>query len=142
MDRQTQLVNIYLEIATTIAKLSRCNRAKVGAILVKDRNIISYGYNGTPSGFCNECEDDNGTTKKEVLHAEANAIIKAGKEANGAELFLTLSPCIECCKLIKQSGILHVYFTQKYRDTSGLESLKIPHTFIETTCNLLNKIST
>jgi dCMP deaminase len=127
--RHKQQIEVYLKIALTISELSRCKNAKVGAIIVKDKNIISYGYNGTPSGFCNECEE-NGITKKEVLHAESNAILKAGTQANGANLFLTLSPCIDCCKLIKQAGINHVYFIEKYRDFSGLDILKIPYTFI------------
>jgi len=135
MERAKQLQETYIEIALTIAKLSRCNRAKVGAILVKDRNIISYGYNGTPAGFCNECEDQNGNTKREVIHAEANAILKAGKEAKDSDLYLTLSPCVECCKLIKQAGIRHVYFIQEYRDKYGLETLEIPYTFIPYQCN-------
>ncbi len=115
-----------MNIVHEIAKLSRCNRAKVGALIVKDNNIISYGYNGTPSGFCNNCEQNN-ITLNEVIHAECNAIIKAGNKSYGAELFLTLSPCFECCKLIKQAGIKKVYFKEQYRDLSGLIKLQIDY---------------
>lgn len=128
MEHSSRLINTYFDIAKAVAKLSRCNRAKVGAILVKDRNIVAYGYNGTPSGFCNECEDQNGNTLSEVIHAETNAILKAGSEASGCDLFLTLSPCMECCKLIKQAGINHVYFLESYRDLSGLHKLQIKYT--------------
>jgi dCMP deaminase len=131
MDRNFQLIKVYLEIAKTIATLSRCKNAKVGAIIVKDKNIISYGYNGTPSGFCNQCEDENSITYDHVIHAETNAILKAGINSKGADLFLTLSPCVNCCKLIKQAGIRHVFFLQEYRDTSGLSKLKIPYTHVK-----------
>jgi dCMP deaminase len=128
--RKKQFNLVYLNIAKEVAKLSRCGRAKVGAVIVKDKNIISYGYNGTPCGFCNNCEDKDGNTKNEVIHAEANAILKAGINAVGADLYLTLSPCIDCCKLIKQSGIKKVYFIKTYRDISGLKKLKIKHEHI------------
>lgn len=131
MNRNFQLIKVYLEIAKTIATLSRCENAKVGAIIVKDKNIISYGYNGTPSGFCNQCEDENSITYDHVIHAETNAILKAGINSKGADLFLTLSPCVNCCKLIKQAGIRHVFFLQEYRDTSGLSKLKIPYTHVK-----------
>ena len=131
MDRNFQLIKVYLGIAQTIATLSRCENAKVGAIIVKDKNIISYGYNGTPSGFCNQCEDENSITYDHVIHAETNAILKAGINSKGADLFLTLSPCVNCCKLIKQAGIRHVFFLQEYRDTSGLSKLKIPYTHVK-----------
>jgi dCMP deaminase len=124
MSRKNQLENIYMSIAFEISKMSRCNRAKVGALLVKNNNIISYGFNGTPSGFCNECEENN-ITKKEVIHAEVNAILKAGKQSIGSDLFLTLSPCIDCCKIIKQAGINKVYIKEFYSDTSGLNKLQI-----------------
>lgn len=130
MERSLKINKVYLKIALNISELSRCSRAKVGAIIVKDKNIISYGYNGTPSGFCNICEDENNNTKPEVIHAETNAILKAGKLSKGANLYLTLSPCIECCKLIKQAEISHVYFINKYRDLSGLEIFKIPYTHV------------
>jgi dCMP deaminase len=117
---------VYMKIAIEISNLSRCNRAKVGALIVNNKNIISYGYNGTPSGFCNDCEENN-ITKDEVIHAETNAILKAGKNAYDSTLYLTLSPCLECCKLIKQSGIKKVYYLNEYRDLNGLEKLKIDY---------------
>ena len=126
LNRQLQLNNIYMSIALEISKMSRCNRAKVGALLVKNNNIISYGFNGTPAGFCNACEE-NDITKKEVIHAEVNAILKAGRESIGSDLFLTLSPCIDCCKLIKQAGIRKVYIKEYYRDTSGLNQLQLDY---------------
>lgn len=116
----------YLEIAKLIANHSHANRKKVGAILVKAGRIISTGYNGTPSGFDNNCEID-GVTKPEVLHAESNAIAKCAKSvesSEGAILYVTLSPCFECCKLIIQSGIKEVYYSEIYRDPSGLDLLK------------------
>jgi len=115
---------MYMDIAHIVAKLSRCNRAKVGAIIVKDGNIISFGYNGTPTGFCNECEE-NDVTKDEVIHAEMNAILKAGINAQGATMYVTMSPCIQCSKIIKQSGLECVIFDNLYRDTQGLDKLKI-----------------
>lgn len=113
----------YIQICNIIANESKANRYKVGAILVKDGNIISMGYNGTPSGFDNECEDENGNTKVEVLHAESNAITKCAKSTKSSEnsiLYCTLSPCVECAKLIVQSGIKEVYFKEFYRDSKGL----------------------
>ena len=117
----------YLKMATEWAKLSYCKRKKVGAIIVKDRTIISDGYNGTPSGFDNCCEDENGDTHWYVLHAEANAILKLAsstQSAKGATLYITMSPCKECSKLIHQSGIIRVVYKEAYRDTSGLEFLQ------------------
>ena len=108
-------------------KLSYCKRKQVGAIVVKDRMIISDGYNGTPTGFENFCEDEEGYTKWYVLHAEANAISKlaaATQSCVGATLYITLSPCRECSKLIHQSGITRVVYQQEYKDGSGLEFLK------------------
>ena len=116
----------YLKIACEWAKLSYCERKKVGAIIVKDRMIISDGYNGTPSGFENVCESDIGTTKWYVLHAEANAILKVARSTQsteGATSYQTLSPCKECSKLIYQSGIKRVVFTEKYKDTEGVDFL-------------------
>lgn len=113
----------YIQICDIIANESKANRYKVGAILVKDGNIISMGYNGTPNGFDNECEDENGNTKVEVLHAESNAITKCAKSTKSSEnsiLYCTLSPCVECAKLIIQSGIKEVYFKEFYRDRKGL----------------------
>lgn len=108
-------------------KLSHCKRKQVGALIVKDRMIISDGYNGTPSGFENDCEDCNGETQWYVLHAEANAILKVARStqsAEGATLYLTLSPCKECSKLILQAGISRVVFINPYKDQSGVEFLK------------------
>lgn len=117
----------YLEMAAVWAKNSYCKRRQVGAILVKDRMIISDGYNGTPSGFENVCEDVDGVTKPYVLHAEANAISKVAKSGNsseGATLYVTASPCMECAKLIIQSGIKRVVYSDEYRITDGIELLK------------------
>ena len=109
------------------SELSHCTRKKVGAIIVKNNMIISDGFNGTPSGFDNNCEDENGETNWYVLHAEANAILKVAKSTNScneATLYLTLSPCKECAKLIHQSGIKRVVYSKKYKDDSGLSFLK------------------
>ena len=116
----------YLKMAREWAKLSYCQRKQVGALIVKERMIISDGYNGTPSGFENVCEDDEGYTKWYVLHAEANAILKTASSnhnCSGGTLYITLSPCKECSKLIHQSGIKRVVYINKYSDTSGLEFL-------------------
>ncbi|MBP5558299.1 MAG: dCMP deaminase family protein [Bacteroidales bacterium] len=116
----------YLEMAEIWAQNSYCKRRKVGALLVKDNMIISDGYNGTPSGFENVCEE-NGVTKPYVLHAEANAISKVAKSGNnsaGATLYVTASPCIECSKLIIQSGIKRVVYRDEYRLTDGVDLLK------------------
>ena len=117
----------YLDMATVWARNSYCKRRQVGALLVKDRMIISDGYNGTPSGFENICEDENGVTKPYVLHAEANAISKVAKSANsadGATLYVTASPCVECAKLIIQSGIKRVVYRDEYRLTDGIDLLR------------------
>ena len=117
--------NTFMKIAGIISNHSYAKRSKVGAILVKDKRIISIGYNGTPHGFNNTCEMKN-ETKKEVLHAESNCITKCAKSNESSEnsiLYVTLSPCIECAKLIIQSGIKEVYFKEKYRDDSGLKLL-------------------
>ncbi|HBK82889.1 MAG TPA: CMP deaminase, partial [Flavobacterium sp.] len=117
----------YLRIAKEWGLLSYCNRKKVGAIIVKDKMIISDGYNGTPSGFENCCEDENNNTKWYVLHAEANAILKVARSTQtceGATLYITLSPCKECSKLIHQSGIKRVVYLQEYKDHSGLDFLR------------------
>ena len=117
----------YLEMAEVWAQNSYCKRRKVGALLVKDRTIISDGYNGTPSGFENICEDENGVTKPYVLHAEANAITKVAKSGNsseGATLYVTASPCVECAKLIIQSGIKRVVYKDEYRLTDGVDLLR------------------
>ena len=114
-------------MAAVWAKNSYCKRRQVGALLVKDRMIISDGYNGTPSGFENICEDENGVTKPYVLHAEANAITKVAKSGNnskGATLYVTASPCLECAKLIIQSGISRVVYRDEYRLTDGVDLLR------------------
>ncbi|TRW22378.1 dCMP deaminase family protein [Flavobacterium zepuense] len=117
----------YLRIAREWGQLSYCERKKVGAIIVKDRMIISDGYNGTPSGFENSCEDANNLTLWYVLHAEANAILKVARSTQsceGATLYITLSPCKDCSKLIHQSGIKRVVYQTEYKDNSGLEFLR------------------
>lgn len=116
-----------MEMAAVWAKNSYCRRRQVGALIVKDRMIISDGYNGTPSGFENICEDENGVTKPYVLHAEANAITKVAKSGNsseGATLYVTASPCIECAKLIIQSGIKRLVYRDEYRLTDGVDLLR------------------
>ncbi len=125
--KQELLDQRYLKMADIWAQNSYCNRRKVGALLVKDKMIISDGYNGTPSGFENECEDENNKTKSYVLHAEANAITKVAKSGNsslGATLYVTSSPCLECSKLIIQAGISRVVFTENYRLEDGINLLK------------------
>ena len=117
----------YLRIATEWGKLSYCKRKQVGAIIVRDKMIISDGYNGTPSGFENCCEDEENLTKWYVLHAEANAILKVARSTQsceGATLYITLSPCKECSKLIHQSGIKRVVYLDEYKDTSGVDFLR------------------
>ncbi len=126
-NRQHQFDRHYLEMAAVWAKNSYCKRRQVGALLVKNRMIISDGFNGTPSGFENQCEDDNNTTKAYVLHAEANAITKVAKSGNsseGATLYITTAPCIECAKLIIQSGIVRVVYGEEYRKSEGIELLR------------------
>ena len=127
MTKQTKLDKRYLKMAQIWAENSYCERKKVGALLVKDKMIISDGYNGTPAGFENICEDDTDTTKPYVLHAEANAITKVAKSNNSSEnstLYITTSPCLECSKLIIQSGIRRVVFSEKYRITDGIDLLE------------------
>lgn len=116
----------YMEMAAIWAQNSYCKRRKVGALLVKENMIISDGYNGTPSGFENICEDENGVTKPYVLHAEANAITKVAKSGNsskGATLYVTAAPCVECAKLIIQAGIKRVVYKDDYRLTDGRDLL-------------------
>lgn len=125
--KQKKYDTAYLKMAKEWSKLSHCKRKQVGALIVKDKMIISDGYNGSPSGFDNECEDENGNTKWHVLHAEANAILKVASSTQGcnnATLYLTLSPCKDCSKLIHQSGIKRVVYAAAYKDTTGLEFLK------------------
>lgn len=125
--KQLRYDKAYLRMATSWAKLSHCQRKQVGALIVKDDMIISDGYNGTPSGFDNCCENDAGETHWYVLHAEANAILKVAKSTNnakGATLYLTLSPCKDCSKLILQAGIIRVVYMNGYKDTSGVDFLE------------------
>lgn len=125
--KQVALDQRYLRMARIWAENSYCQRRKVGALVVKDKMIISDGYNGTPSGFENVCEDADNVTKPYVLHAEANAITKLARSNNnsdGSTLYITDSPCIECAKLIIQAGIKRVVFAQKYRLVDGLELLQ------------------
>ncbi len=125
--KQRELDLRYMEMARVWAGNSYCVRRQVGALMVKDKTIISDGYNGTPSGFENVCEwEHNGKTKPYVLHAEANAITKVAKSSNsslGATLYITASPCMECAKLIIQAGIVRVVYADKYRDMEGVELL-------------------
>ncbi len=125
--KQLKYDKAYLRMAYEWGKLSHCKRKQVGALIVKERMIISDGYNGTPTGFDNCCEDEDGITKWEVLHAEANAILKVAgstQSSQGATLYITLSPCKECSKLIHQAGIKRVVYSQAYKDTSGLDFLE------------------
>jgi dCMP deaminase len=125
--KQLKYDKAYLKMAREWGKLSHCKRKQVGALIVKERMIISDGFNGTPSGFDNCCEDEEGKTKWEVLHAEANAILKVAsstQSTKGATLYITLSPCTDCSKLIHQSGIKRVVYANAYKDLSGLEFLE------------------
>ena len=124
--KQLRYDKAYLKMATEWAKLSHCKRRQVGALIVKDKMIISDGYNGTPTGFENCCEDDEGYTKWYVLHAEANAILKVAsstQSTKGSTLYVTLSPCTDCSKLIFQSGIVRVVYITEYKDRTGLDFL-------------------
>lgn len=125
--KQTALDKRYIRMANIWAENSYCQRRQVGALIVKDKMIISDGYNGTPSGFENICEDETNHTKPYVLHAEANAITKIARSSNsseGATMYVTASPCIECAKLIIQAGIKRVVYSEKYRLEDGIELLK------------------
>ena len=126
-EKQLKYDKAYLRIAREWGNLSHCKRKKVGALIVKDRMIISDGYNGTPTGFENCCEDEEGYTKWYVLHAEANAILKVAsstQSCKGATLYITMSPCKECSKLIHQAGITKVVYHIDYKDNSGLDFLR------------------
>jgi dCMP deaminase len=126
-EKQLAIDKRYLKMARIWATNSYCKRRQVGALIVKDKMIISDGYNGTPSGFENECEDEHQMTKAYVLHAEANAITKVAKSNNSSEgstLYITTSPCMECSKLIIQAGIVRVVYEEKYRITVGLDLLE------------------
>ena len=125
--KQAELDSRYIRMAQIWAENSYCKRRQVGAIIVKDKMIISDGYNGTPSGFENICEDDNGLTNPYVLHAQAKAITKiarSGNNSDGATLYVTSSPCIECAKLIIQAGIKRVVYSEEYRLTDGIDLLR------------------
>lgn len=125
--KQRRYDQAYLKMANEWSKLSHCERKQVGALIVKGKMIISDGYNGTPTGFDNCCEDDDGSTKWHVLHAEANAILKVASSTQacqGATLYITLSPCKECSKLIHQSGIIRVVYANAYKDESGIDFLR------------------
>ena len=127
LKKQERYDRAYLRMALEWAKLSHCKRKKVGALIVKNRMIISDGYNGTPSKFENCCEDENGETKWHVLHAEANAILKTASSAQDcseATLYLTMSPCKDCSKLIHQAGIKRLVYITEYKDKTGLSFLK------------------
>lgn len=127
LQKQLRYDTAYLKMAQSWSQLSHCTRKQVGALIVKDEMIISDGYNGTPAGFDNCCENDNGETHWYVLHAEANAILKVAKSTNnckGATLYLTLSPCKDCSKLVIQAGIKKVVFKDSYKDTEGIDFLK------------------
>lgn len=125
--KQLKYDQAYMRMALEWAKLSHCERKQVGALIVKERMIISDGFNGTPTGFENRCEEEEGTTKWYVLHAEANAILKVASSTQSCKnstLYITLSPCKECSKLIHQSGIKRVVYADQYKDTTGLEFLE------------------
>ena len=122
--KQDKIDSLYLRMAKVWSENSHCNRNKVGCLIVKDRQIISDGYNGTPSGFSNECEDCNNNTLPTVLHAEANSITKIAKSTNSAEgstLYVTLSPCFDCAKLIIQAGIKRIVYSETYRNTDSFK---------------------
>lgn len=126
-EKQIMLDQRYMKMAAIWSQNSYCKRRQVGALLVKDKMIISDGYNGTPSGFENNCEDENNQTKPYVLHAEANAITKVAKSGNSSEsatMYVTSSPCLECAKLIIQAGIRRVVYTENYRSADGINLLK------------------
>ena len=126
-NKQLKFDKAYLKMALEWGKLSHCKRKQVGALIVKDRMIISDGFNGTPTGFDNCCEDENGATKWEVLHAEANAILKVAsstQSAKNATLYITLSPCTQCSKLIHQAGIKRVVYANTYKDDAGIKFLE------------------
>jgi dCMP deaminase len=138
-DKKIKYDKAYLRLAKEWSRLSYCNRKQVGALIVRDKMIISDGYNGTPTGFDNCCEDNDGLTNWFVLHAEANAILKVASSTQtcqDATLYITLSPCKECCKLIYQSGIKRVVFQEAYRDKSGIDFLEKAGVIVEQIENL------
>lgn len=120
-------IDAFMDTASRFAQLSSAKRLQVGAVVVKDNRIISIGYNGTPAGWTNTCEDENGKTKDEVIHAEANAISKLAKssdEGDGSDLFCTHAPCIQCAKLIYGAGVKRVFYRESYRSEDGVDFLK------------------
>jgi len=122
-----KFISLYCDVAERVSQLSHAQRLKVGAVIVKDDRILSYGYNGMPSGFDNVCETQDNISKPEVVHAEMNAIAKVAKHSescDGASIFITHSPCVECAKLILQSGISRVYYKHDYRSTDGVDLLR------------------
>jgi dCMP deaminase len=124
----------YMTLALKVANASYCQRKQVGAIIVKGDNVIAIGYNGTISGFPNVCELEDGTTRPDVLHAESNAIAKCAKSSNssdGASLYVTLSPCFECAKIIIQSGVKEVFYLEKYRNLEGLDLLTKSNIYVQ-----------
>lgn len=138
-EKQARYDRAYLRLAASWAKLSHCNRKQVGAIIVKDAIIISDGYNGTPAGFDNCCENENGETYWYVIHAEANAILKVAKSTNNckdATLYLTHSPCKDCSKLVLQSGIKRLIYQEAYKDASGIDFLKSAGLIVEQIQNI------
>ena len=125
--KQKRLDDVYMAMALAVSTLSYCKRSKVGAVIEKDGNVISVGYNGTPAGMDNCCEDEHNITKPIVLHAEMNAVIKAAKTGNSVQdsnLYVTLAPCVDCAKYLLQSGIQRVVYLEDYRNLSGVELLK------------------
>lgn len=136
--KQSKFDVAYMRMALEWGRLSYCKRKKVGALIVKDRMIISDGYNGTPTGFPNQCEDEEGYTQWYVLHAEANAILKVAsstQSCKGATLYITLSPCKECCKLIHQSQIDRVVYLHQYSDITGISFLEEAGVLVEQLLN-------
>ena len=132
--KQERSDKAYLRMALEWGKLSHCKRKQVGALIVKDRMIISDGFNGTPTGFENHCEDEDNYTKWYVLHAEANAILKVAsstQSCKGSTLYLTLSPCRECSKLIHQAGIIRLVYLKEYKDRTGIDFLKNAGVIVE-----------
>jgi dCMP deaminase len=125
---KSNIIELYKDFAERVALESKCTRRKVGCVIVRGNSILSYGWNGTPSGLPNKCEcDHDGSTLPTVLHAEQNALMKIAKSnetSEGASMFVTLSPCVTCSLLIKEAGITDVYYTEEYRDLSGVELLK------------------
>jgi dCMP deaminase len=130
LERETKFHKTYMQMAKLIAELSYCSKRKVGALIVKDRNIVAYGFNGTVNGMPNICEGADGKTLPNVVHAEMNAVIKAGTECNGADMYITLFPCEPCVKLMAQSGIKTVFYLQEHKPDNriqlyGMCSIKI-----------------